>query len=495
MKIVKSAFGLECATLSYLSLPYLFFFMGTLQFWFGIPATLIVLFAIWKDLPHIPAINNTPKLQTDWRHWVNPGMTFLIVLVWVGLSGSGGYGFQNGDYLKHNAVLHDLIVNSWPVRYAPSPTHPGHSSILVYYVAYYLPAAVAGKIWGWVGANRFLFLWTLLGVWLAVRWFQELTDRRSFWMALIFVLAGGLDFLGNYALTSRFFQIGEHAEWWAAFAQYSSNSAALYWVPHQTIAAWLLTGLLLYRWRHRPLATGSIFLLALGCLWAPFVCIGLAPFVLALAIRKKWRGLNSFQDLIAAPVIVLVVFFYIHATDYSIPHMWAWQMFPWASHWRNYCWFYVLEFMVYVIFLTRERLTRDDLDPWIWRVTLAVLIVLPLYRAGLMSDLTMRASLPSLFILWIFVGGMLARGWSSFRTDLRYKLLFITFSIGSLTGFSEIARALIYPYGGEPPSERSVVTVPHLRDWEAPQYQGSEDSFFARTLAKPSSLGGQPNAG
>ncbi len=54
------------------------------------------------------------------------------------LSGIGGIGFQHYDWNKHNAILSDLVRESWPVGY----TYYGRPVALVYYIAYYLPAAL-----------------------------------------------------------------------------------------------------------------------------------------------------------------------------------------------------------------------------------------------------------------------------------------------------------------------------------------------------------------
>jgi hypothetical protein len=76
----------------------------------------------------------------------------LPSFLWVALSGIGGFGLQNWDFNFRNAVLHDLVDYSWPVVYP-------QGRILLYYFTYWLPAALAGKIFGWFGANIFLFVW------------------------------------------------------------------------------------------------------------------------------------------------------------------------------------------------------------------------------------------------------------------------------------------------------------------------------------------------
>ena len=144
-------------TIFYLTLPFIIFCMGWLRLSIAIPITALILWAIWQLLQHQSPITNSqlPNSQS----------TFYLLLltgIWVFLSGVGGYTFQNWDHHWRNAVLHDLITYDWPVIY--SSPEKGPITMLVYYVGYWLPAALAGKIFGWQAANFVLFLWTWLGV-------------------------------------------------------------------------------------------------------------------------------------------------------------------------------------------------------------------------------------------------------------------------------------------------------------------------------------------
>ena len=47
--------------------------------------------------------------------------------------------------------------------------------VLTYYVAYYLPAALVGKIAGWTAANVVLFAWSATGAALAFLWLVVLS--------------------------------------------------------------------------------------------------------------------------------------------------------------------------------------------------------------------------------------------------------------------------------------------------------------------------------
>ena len=109
---------------------------------------------------------NEMKLVKTKRDIIILVITMIILVFWLYFSGIGGFTFQNNDWDKHNALLHDLINNPWPVRYEIN----GDIGYLVYYFAYYIPAALVGKVFGFSVANIFLFLWTYCGLIIGLFW-------------------------------------------------------------------------------------------------------------------------------------------------------------------------------------------------------------------------------------------------------------------------------------------------------------------------------------
>ena len=157
---------LHASSLIYLALPYLIFAFGWLKPAFAAAVSAIVALGVYLAVRS----SSKPALASAALTSLRPTTILLIVLLtasWVGLSGAGGYGYQSGDYLKHNAVLKDLISQPWPVAYDLSDYQLG-VAVLVYALGYYLPAALVGKVIGWPSANHALFLWTLLGALLAI---------------------------------------------------------------------------------------------------------------------------------------------------------------------------------------------------------------------------------------------------------------------------------------------------------------------------------------
>jgi hypothetical protein len=346
----------------------------------------------------------------------------LAVIAVVALSGVGGFGVQRWDWNKHNAILKDLIEQPWPVAYAT-----GESDVaLTYYVAYYLPAALAGKAVGWPAANVVLFVWSATGTVLAFLWLVVLSGASAWWCLAIFVFFSGLDMVGAAVWSTRWAHIGAwirdfDVEWWAGGWNYPNNLSLLAHAPHQALGAWLLTGLVLDAMLRYPGRVPHVLGAALGLLWSPFATIGL----LGLAALDRvtgwrrgggWRGLWTDGAQLAGWLTGLVLAAYLLSRYWPVtlppryyPHSdriqaAAWAFLPAQSPAAGfavaYAVFVTLEFLILTAVLAiayrRRRSERRLLG-----MAAAMLLVLPLFRYGYYNDLVMRASIPALFILQV----------------------------------------------------------------------------------------------
>ena len=135
---------LEFVTILYLTVPIMLFFYGWLKALYAalaIGATLACLVWYYRSLYGEQAPKVTAKVVYTKGALIG---ALLVLLLWVAMSGIGGIGRQNFDYNKHNAVIADLTTKDYPVYYDIEGQHKP----LVYYVSYYLPAAVVGKTLG-----------------------------------------------------------------------------------------------------------------------------------------------------------------------------------------------------------------------------------------------------------------------------------------------------------------------------------------------------------
>jgi hypothetical protein len=244
------------ASLLYLALPYAIFCIGWLQWYWALLAMGFLAVALMESTRFVFLATETASSSEVTPLFTLRHLLFLLLvsLVWLTLSGIGGVGSQRGDWIKHESVLKDLIEYDWPVVYdyyaSPVP--------LVYYLAYYLPAAVIGKIDGWGMAQVALFIWTFLGINLAMLWFWILVHKASYFVLIIFIFFSGWDLFGRAIANSVGWSMNywRSLERWSLDLEYSANTALLFWVPNQALAGWIAAGITLYallRLRHRRL--------------------------------------------------------------------------------------------------------------------------------------------------------------------------------------------------------------------------------------------------
>src|SRR5688572_23752789 len=86
-------------TFIFLAVPYLIFFYGWLYWWLAVPMTVICLLPIlwdwgWSSEISTPAQDHEKSTITLWQIAIVCGVALLFVLI----SGIGGWGWQNADW-------------------------------------------------------------------------------------------------------------------------------------------------------------------------------------------------------------------------------------------------------------------------------------------------------------------------------------------------------------------------------------------------------------
>ena len=322
------------------------------------------------------------------------GAIVVVALVWTAIAGVGHFFYANIDWVTRDAVLRDLTATAWPPRYE---SDGALALILRAPVGYYLPAALVGWLAGPGVGDFALYLWTALGFALflcAVTTLFSTTRQRV--MAVILMIAfGGMDLIGYMIVFGSVPAGNLHLEWWASFAQYSSNSTLLFWVPNHALPAWLGTVLILRLWRQPELARIAPMMAAVIPLWAPLAAVGLAPFFVAgLNWRRDFRSLFSLHTGLPFLAMALIVARYVTLDAETIPGGWAFEGLPLGQFMTVYIPFCLLEFGV--IAWALHRLKAYDL---VLTIAVVVLLALPLYRFGAANDLAMRGSIPALTVL------------------------------------------------------------------------------------------------
>ncbi len=313
----------------YLLLPTLIFFIA----WLNTPMAILcvslslvpLILYFWplifqqQSQPKDPVQHSHQSLGLTWSHLF---VIFIVALSVTSMSGIGGYGPQDSDWLKHNAFLKDLITYDWPLVYdfqgVPLPA--------VYYIAYYLSATFFGKLSNFTVANHILFIWSLIGLILTLLWFVILIKRQIYLCLFIFFIFSGLDSLGTllHVLILEFPKHWDHLEWWAENWQYSSNITLYFFVPHQALGGWITSGLILYTLLYEDKRDNLLFYVSLTPLWSPLVTLGLLPFLVvdfwvqSGSYFKRVKPYLSWPNVCGVNLMIFYLIFF-SAKFYPIP--------------------------------------------------------------------------------------------------------------------------------------------------------------------------------
>ena len=478
-------------TYLYLSLPIFIFFFGWLSLPIAIAMALILAAGLVLAIRGAPRISLPRIKKSDL-----PRIIFMIVVafLWVYLSGIGKFAYQNYDHMWRNATLELLVSEEWPVVLSRIEGCVVSDVALTYYFATWLPAACFGKLFGLGAAHTFLYFWCTVGVLLAFTLLVGLTRRLSVWVVLGFVFFSGLDIVGDFMLNNHAGYIwlsSIHIENWAHGFQMSSISTQLFWVYNQAIPAWLITLALLGQKNNR-----SIFLIySFAFLSCTLPAIGLIPIAVYVGIKgilsRFRRGeplaknakailVDTFtlQNVIAGGAVTAVTLLFIrsNATGGS-----GFGLAEISSLRMSYLIFVLLEFLVYYLAIFKYQ-KRNPL----FYVSLATLLAVPLVVFGPHVDFVMRASIPSLVVLFILTANTLSK---CKRTNDRARALIIIalLVLGGVTAYHEIIRSVTATIAAA--YDQTVELVPKrielLTDGMRDNFFGDiSESIFFKYLAK-----------
>jgi hypothetical protein len=395
-RIVFSDSILVKLAILYLALPYLLFFFGWLRKPIAAVLSGILLISYWLVWRKIDQEGGgtTSYLQGN-KSWLF--LAILVLGIWLILAGAGHFADQVGDYKKHNLILSHLIHQPWPVVQHITDKN---AYVLVYYLAYYLPAGLFGKVFGLLAANVFQYFFTLLGLLLAFFFFLSFArGKKPTLAALIFILFGGMDLAGWLILKGKFPVLGEYIYPWSQSLSYQGMTDILFFVPQQALPGWIVTGVFLWSLTHKKGFGYLIFIWSLTFLWAPWISIGLLPLLAwtLLSNLSRWKDFVTIANIVPVLVNGIVLGIYYSTNQSSLGYNgWAWDFtVPWVS---TYLVFILVEFLVLALCIGLTLRTQKPLFSLLW-VAVIPLLFIPFYHSGVFNDFCMRASIPSLTIL------------------------------------------------------------------------------------------------
>ncbi|MCM1323333.1 MAG: hypothetical protein NC218_04160 [Acetobacter sp.] len=427
-------------TYIYLALPLFVFILSWLDY--GFAALFSLLFAAAFYFAY-------PKVTEDAELFSHKSLVFLSVIafIWCFLAGIGYFYYQSFDYHFRNAVFRDLINYDWAVYYNQANTP------LVYYMAFWLVPAGMTKFLGlfidnqytlFMFGNVLLLIYATIGVTLLLAHLaMALKLQRGKQIALavlMFIFFSGLDVIGHryFLIVTQPFEY--HFEWWATFIQYSSITTGMFWVFNQFIPVALLT-LLIYNERK---ISNFGFLIALALFFSPYPAAGIGMFMMIYAGYCFCHSNNKkdfvCNEIFSLPNLVGVFWLLPLCVLYFITNsegMDGWHyIFDFTTP-QRFLLFVVLEFLLYVVILYPQY-KRDVF----FNVMFFSLLLIPFLRLDQQNNFCMRASIPAIVILALFVIRFFFEQHRLHR--IKTGILFGIFLIGAMTPLVEFYRGIHY---------------------------------------------------
>lgn len=407
--------------------------------------TILCLYRFYKS------IHNDVDIEIDMRF----ALVILLFFIFIGVyCGWGRFTDQTLDWIKHNAVLYDLVDRSWPVYYS----NGNEKSMLSYYIAQYIVPSAVGKLLGFRRiAEVALYLWNVLGlalVYLHLIMYAKAKKMHIQLISALLLVFFCVPLLAEQALVKLISRgvSGNYSMHWLVNEpntlrlQYSSNFVMLRWVFPQCLAIWIM---LLMFLDNKSKIKYYLFIILPGVLFSTLPFLGLIPLGIAAAIDclikekdtiKVLKQIFSLENIcmIAGCGLVMILYLYgnvlsdkpshigLHIVNYSsIPDGWI------------YYFSFILGVLVYAFILFDENKTS-----FIYYAAIITLCILPFFSMGEYNDLVMRASIPALFVLLVLIIKFINKFFDTLKKPCSKLLLIVTLLIGFYYPSRELFKAV-----------------------------------------------------
>ena len=420
----------------YLTLPVVIWLLGWFEWWFGVPAVVLLTAGLWRAL--------TRKISDAraGRRLATVALPFALACVML-LPPGGLFDPAGSDWMAHRAVFLDLARGDWPT-YVTDYLRD-EPPLLRYYLGYFMAPGLAAK---WLGPDALHWavpLWTWGGLTLLVALVADgLPTRRAMLLAVaVFVFFSGMDVLehvlhdGLPAVARRlverfgvdglaFIRSPSSAEWVAyhahgsgdiasmlvpaspLFLEYLSNVHVFSVSPQHFIGGGLTT-LLMLRLRGEPRFLAASGIVLASCLfWSPLLCIGLLPLIGAMFVKKGVRPFLGWRNVLLAPALAALLALYLGSGQVDFPRGWLWELYASGVQLAaDVGFFYLAEFLLLALVLwwLRPRLVRE---PFFVAAVLVLLAVPWFWYGGPRFNEFHRVAIPSLFVLAYFAARAVA---------------------------------------------------------------------------------------
>ena len=320
--------------------------------------------------------------------------------------------------------------------------------------------AVIGKIFGiisenvaWGVGNIALLIWNAIGVTLSILWLVKILKikqkKKIIFALLIFLFFSGLDIVGILVSQNTYYFSLYHIEWWGMFYQFSSMTTQLFWVFNQCIVPWIITLMFLEEKR-----VNNYLVLILLCLpYAPlpfvglmfvFACRGICLLIKSIKdkeIKQFVKDVFSVQNMLVLISILPIYYFYYMGNEAASSGtsgggFYFVKIFLTRFYLLKLIVFWYWEVGIYSMFLWKKH----KKNPLFYTVFISLLII-PCFRLGYGIDFSMRASIPGIVIISVWIIQVWLREIGKKRKTPKWFLLTIVLVISLATPAVEYFRA------------------------------------------------------
>ena len=424
---------LEVLSILYLLIPVLIFVLGWLKPVIAIP-TAILLVGTW--LAFVKNMTTKPMPQLQWKKTL-PAVA--LVVVWVLWAGTGGVIWQNPwDHKFRNAIFMDLVNRSWPVMQ--------DGNALCYYIGFWMPASLVGKVLGMEAGYIFQILWAGTGVMLTVFLLWKYLGVQKIRTVLLLLFYSGLDVLLFLAISvlkkrgaSEILQLlyhGTHIELLTTYFCSSSNTTLLFWLYNQIVPFWVGFMLILNQRKNK----GIFFVYALMIFFCPFPCVALIPAVLYMFVKEQilcnqkptlcnaLKTLLSWENIALIPYLLILVLYY--GSNVAVNKM---GIVP--LNIRTVALFlaaFVAEYGIYLCFIFPKN--KND---HLLRIMLITTVLCSFVVMGNSYDFAWRTCIPLAFYVMLLIAKMInCFSWKKISS----VLLTVALLLGAVTPATEFLR-------------------------------------------------------
>ncbi len=331
-----------------------------------------------------------------WRALI---LCFFVALTLFIVGGEGHFLHTTNDWLIRDAVLADLVRHAPPIVY----DYDGAQYMLRAPLGMYVLPAAIGRLTGLFAAHMTLIAQNAFVLASILYTLAFLAPRRKAAVLTVFLLFAGLDIIPlvieAWMRTAHggAFVLPSVTSAWNEWFSFSNHFTQMFWVPNHALPGWWIAVLALL------VARGEIDLGAMAAavaplaLWSSLSILAAPVLLLYLALRAPVVALNDRRNWLAVFVALLFLPIALYLSSAAETVESEWMIFR-DAFWAVYVITMIVQIPHALVLLNYWRMIATS-DRGLLLISIAILLIIPVYSFGPSNDLSLRASIAPLAIL------------------------------------------------------------------------------------------------